>query len=88
MHYKKFLLATSSIVFFPDQNICPLTSPQPRLMGLFFASAGFQSGAIRANRMKPVTQSKCGAPLGQRVVENLGKNCSIGVVCIVCTQVG
>lgn len=46
MHYKKFLLATSSIVFFPDQNICPLTSPQPRLMGLFFASAGFQSGAI------------------------------------------
>lgn len=71
MHYKKFLLATSSIVFFPD-HICPLTSPQPSLMGLFFASAGIQSGAIQANRMKRDTIGKCGAQLGRIIVENFG----------------
>lgn len=52
------LKATSSIVFLQGQNICPLTSPQPSVMCLFFTSAGFLSGAIFVDRMKPVTESE------------------------------
>lgn len=64
------LKATSSIVFLQGQNICPLTSPQPSVMCLFFTSAGFLSGTIFVDWMKPVTQSeKCAAQFGLLIVK-------------------